>query len=129
MLSRIKKYSETKLDKIIITTGDTNQLETVSELSNTISYEEYADHCIDTMFSNSIFLTSNNRITSDEDKETSIQFKLDIFNENIPSKTTITKYFKMVDKIITTNNIALRNEVRDNVSKTIRQINQQLLIM
>jgi hypothetical protein len=39
MLTRIKKYSETKLDKIILATGDTNQLETVSELSNTISFE------------------------------------------------------------------------------------------
>ena len=29
MLSRIKKYSETNLDNIIIATGDTNQLETV----------------------------------------------------------------------------------------------------
>jgi len=81
MLARIKKYSETKLDKIIIATGDTNQLETVSELSNTISYEEYADHCIDTMFSNSIFLTINKRLNSDEDRETLKQFKLDIFNK------------------------------------------------
>ncbi|MFM7980639.1 MAG: hypothetical protein ACKPKO_15100, partial [Candidatus Fonsibacter sp.] len=78
MLSRIKKYSETNLDKIIIATGDTNQLETVSELSNTISYAEYADHCIDTMFSNSIFLTINKRLTTDEDRETLRQFKLDI---------------------------------------------------
>ena len=29
MLTRIKKYSETKLGNIIIATGDTNQLETV----------------------------------------------------------------------------------------------------
>jgi len=50
MLARIKKYSETKLYNIIIATGDTKQIETVSELSNTISYEEYADHCIDTIF-------------------------------------------------------------------------------
>ena len=81
MLTRIKKYSETKLYNIIIATGDTNQLDTVSELSNTISYEEYADHCIDTMFSNSIFLTSNKRLNSDEDRETLKQFKLDIFNK------------------------------------------------
>ena len=50
LTDKIKKYSETKLDNIIIATGDTNQLETVSQLSNTISYEEYANHCIDTMF-------------------------------------------------------------------------------
>ena len=125
MLARIKKYSETKLDKIIIATGDTNQLETVSELSNTISYEEYADHCIDTMFSNSIFLTINKRLNSDEDRETLKQFKLDIFNKDIPIKTTITKYFKMVDKITTNDNIALRNEICENVSRTIRRINNK----
>ena len=51
MLTIIKKYSETKLDNIIIATGDTNQLETVSELPTTISYEYYANHCIDTMCS------------------------------------------------------------------------------
>ena len=83
MLARIKEYSETKLDKIIIATGDTNQLETVSELSNTISYEEYADHCINTMFSNSIFFIINKRLNSDEDRETLTQFKLHIFNKKI----------------------------------------------
>ena len=122
MLTRIKKYSETKLDKIIIATGDTNQLETVEQLSNTISFEEYSDHCINTIFPNSICLTINKRLQTDEDRNILKQFKLDIFNADIQIKTTITKYFKMVDKIITNNNIALRNEVCDNVSKTVRKM-------
>ena len=122
MLRRIKKYSETKLDNIIIATGDTNQLETVEQLSNTISFEESSDHCINTIFPNSICLTINKRLQTDEDRNILKQFKLDIFNADIQIKTTITKYFKMVDKIITNNNIALRNEVCDNVSKTVRKM-------
>ena len=126
MLTRIKKYSETKLDKIIIATGDTNQLETVEQLSNTISFEEYSEHCINTIFPNSICLTINKRLQTDEDRNILKQFKLDIFNADIQIKTTITKYFKMVDKIITNNNIALRNEVCDNVSKTVRKMKNMI---
>ncbi|MFM7986967.1 MAG: hypothetical protein ACKPKO_47400, partial [Candidatus Fonsibacter sp.] len=120
-----KKISESNLDKIIIATGDTDQLETITQLSNNIRYETYSNHCIDTIFPNSIFLIINKRLKSDEDKETLKQFKLDMFNKEIPIKTTITKYFKMVDKITTNDNIALRNEVCGNVSKTVRNINNK----
>ena len=122
MLTRIKKYSETELDKIIIATGNTCQLEAVDNLSHTINVEEFADHCIDTIFRSRIFLTINKRLKTDEDKQTLKQFIFDIFNTRIPIQTTITTYFKMVDNIITNDNIALRNEVCDNVSNTVRKI-------
>ena len=76
------------------------------------------------MFSNSIFLTINTRLNSDEDRETLKQFKLDFLNV-YPIETTSTKYFKMVDKFITNDNIALRNEICENVSRTIRNINNK----
>ena len=51
MLTKIKNHSETELDKIIIATGDTNQVQSVAQLSNKISYDTYSNHCIDTIFS------------------------------------------------------------------------------
>ena len=79
MLLKIKQYSESNLDKIIIATGDTDQLETITQLSNKLSYETYSNHCIDKIFHNIIFLKINKRLKSDADKETLKQFKLYIF--------------------------------------------------
>ena len=69
MLTIIKTYSGTKLNNIIISTGATIQLESIAQLYNSISYDEYSNHCIDTLFSYVIFLTTNKRLKSDEDKQ------------------------------------------------------------
>ena len=124
MLTIIKEYNEKHRNNIIIATGDTNQLESVAQLSNKISYGTYSNHCIDTIFSNNIYITINKRLKSVEDREILKQFKLYLFNKNIPIKTTIANNFKMVDNIFTNNNIALRNEICENVSRTIRNINK-----
>ena len=47
-----QEYSETKTSHIILANRDTNQLESAAQLSNQISYDEYSNHCIDTLFSN-----------------------------------------------------------------------------
>jgi len=47
MLARIKRYSEQNPGKIVLATGDTNQLETIDLVSDQIDYETYMDHCID----------------------------------------------------------------------------------
>ena len=44
MLARIKAYCEANLDKIIIATGDTAQLECIDLISNNIEYDRYMDH-------------------------------------------------------------------------------------
>ena len=56
MLTRIKQISESNLNKILIATGDTKKLETGEQLSNKIPFEEYSDHCIATLFPNTIVL-------------------------------------------------------------------------
>lgn len=50
MMAKIKRYSEQNPNKIILATGDTNQLETIDLVSDQIDYETYTDHCIDTIF-------------------------------------------------------------------------------
>ena len=80
MLARIKRYSDLHPNKIILATGDTNQLETIDFVSNQLDYETYMDHCIDTIFLNNLTLRENKRLKTQADKDTLKQFKADIFN-------------------------------------------------
>ena len=72
-------------------TGDTNQLAPIDLLSNTMTYETYSNHCINTIFPNAITLKENKRLKTAEDKEILKQFKADIFNDDIPFIETIKK--------------------------------------
>ena len=91
MLAKIKRYSESNPNKIMLATGDTNQLETIDLVSNQIDYEIYTDHCINTIFPNGVMLHENKRLRTQADKETLRRFKADIFNEDIPTSRTIKK--------------------------------------
>ena len=113
MLAKIKRYSENNPNKIILATGDTNQLETIDIVSNQIDYETYVDNCISTISPNSITLRENKRLRTQADKDTLKQFQEDIFNESIPTSVTIKKYFKFATEVKTTSNIAYKNSMRD----------------
>ena len=89
MLAKIKRTSESNPNEIILATGDTNQLETVDLVSNQIDYETYTDHCINTIFPNGLTLHENKRLKTQADKGFLRQFKEDIFNDRIPTSTTI----------------------------------------
>ncbi len=78
MLAKIKRYSESNPNKIMLATGDTNQLETIDLVSNQIDSEIYTDHCFNTIFPNSVMLRENKRLRTKADKETLTQFKGDI---------------------------------------------------
>ena len=82
-LAKIKQYCDSNPDKIIIATGDTKQLEPIEKLSNQINYDEYADHCVNSIFNHEIYLTIPKRVKSDEDKLKMKQLKEDVFNEEI----------------------------------------------
>jgi len=56
------------------------------------------------------------------DKDTLRQFKEDIFNEAVPIRKTIKKYFKFADEIKTTQNIAYRNSTCEGVAKEVRKM-------
>ena len=108
MLAKIKRYSEQNPTKIILATGDTNQLETIDLVSNQIDYDVYTDHCVNTIFPTGIMLKENKRLKTQADKDILRRFKDDIFNESIPTAVTIKKYFKFVSEIKTTSNIAYK---------------------
>ncbi len=61
MLAKIRKYVKDNPGKIIIATGDTNQLEYIDLISNQIEYDQYMDHCINTIFPSSIYLTKKKK--------------------------------------------------------------------
>ena len=122
MLAKIKRYSENNPEKIILATGDTNQLETIDLVSNQIDYETYTDHCINTIFPNGVTLHENKRLKTQADKEILRRFKADIFNERIPTSTTIKKYFKFATEIKTASNIAYKNSTCEGVAKNVRSM-------
>ena len=122
MLAKIKRYSESNPNKIILATGDTNQLETIDLISNQLDYETYMDHCINTIFPNNIKLSENKRLKTEEDKEILRQFKDDRFNRRKPVIETVRKYFKLTDKVETTSNIAYRNSTCEKVAATVRDM-------
>ena len=58
-LSKIKQYSDTYPDKILVATGDVSQLEPINALTNTQDYDAYADQCINIIFPYEIYLLEN----------------------------------------------------------------------
>ena len=98
MLAKIKRYSESNPNKIMLATGDTNQLETIDLVSNQIDYETYTDHCINTIFPNGVMLHESKRLRTQADKETLRRLKADIFNEDIPTSRTIKNIFQVCNR-------------------------------
>ena len=121
-LTRIKRYSDQHPEQIIIATGDTDQLECIDLLTNQRDYDEYSNMCINCIFPYSITLRENKRLKSKEHRKLLKQIKKDIFNENISVKDIINKYFKMVDKITTSFNIAYKNRTCHEVSMRVRSM-------
>ncbi len=70
MIAKVKRHSESNPNKIVFATGDNNQLETTDAVSNQIDYEFWTDHCISTIFPNSITLRTNECLKSQADKGT-----------------------------------------------------------
>ena len=124
ILSKIYKFiNENKRDKIIIATGDTNQLPTLEPLSNTRTFEECADEYVKVMFKYEIFLKECKRLKSEEDKLKLKNIKDDIFINKLPYKIIIEKYFNFVDEIeVCYNNIAYENKTCKFVSGKIREL-------
>ena len=122
MLAKVKRYCENNPNKIILATGDANQLETNDLVSNQIDYGTYTDHCTNTTFPNSVMPHENKRLKTQADKETLRRFKADIFNESIPTSATIKKYFKFATEIKTASNIAYKNSTCEGVARNVRSM-------
>ncbi len=148
MLGHIKRYTESNPDKIILGTGDKDQLEPMGDMTNNKDLVSYMEHCILTIFPNYIILKEIKRLKKEEQKQKLMRLKQDLqqLNEQLEKleqlklqdtdididkkynwlrKSTIMKvlkqYFKFVDTIDTSNNIALMNETCNKASSEVRQ--------
>ena len=110
-------------NKIILATGDVDQLESIDMVSNVKNYEEYINHCINCIFPYEIFLKENKRLKTDEDKLKLKNLKYDILKTNMSVIDIINIYkLKTTDKIITEDNIAYTNSKCNEVSKQVRKM-------
>ena len=118
----IWNFCKNNPDKIILATGDTKQLKNPETISNTISFEKYADHCIGLVFKNCIMLCECKRLKAEEDRNKLKEIKRLIFN-NEPIQNIIEKYFGWADgSEICENNKAYTNKTCKEVSKKIRNM-------
>jgi hypothetical protein len=120
-LARIKHYADKHPEKIIIATGDTNQLDTIDIVSNQLDYDDYSNHCINMIFPTSLYLRENKRQRKEEDKRKLSRFKAEIFDQSISIRDTVRKYFKLTRWPNTENNIAFKNATCARVSKEVRK--------
>jgi uncharacterized protein involved in tolerance to divalent cations len=122
VLNRIKRFIDNNKDKIIIATGDSEQLKPVNDITNQdIDYDNYMDSAMSQLFKNEIFLKINKRFKNVEDME-----KLNELKQMLKSGCNINKiskkYFKFTDNINESeNNIAYENKTRKAVSSAIRK--------
>ena len=122
-LIRIKKYCDANPSKIIIATGDTLQLECISEITNTHDYDYYSNTCIDMIFPNEVKLNISKRVATDEQRSRLKKIKNAIFKNNKSTKKIIQLYFKTTNKINNSvNNIAYKNATCKEVSTSIRTL-------
>ena len=118
---KVFNYCKNNKHKIILATGDVNQLECITEVSNVKDYEGYINHCINSIFPFEIFLKENKRLTNPEDKIRLKNVKHDILETDLPLLELIKKYnFKTTKTVITEDNIAYTNNTCKYVSKKVR---------
>ena len=109
-------------DKIILATGDTNQLKNPERVSNVMSFEKYANHCIDLIFENNIMLYECKRLKTEEDRKKLYDIKSMIMN-NEPILNVIEKHFGWSEgNEICENNIAYTNKTCREVSSKMRKM-------
>jgi len=121
MLRRIKNYVDNNPDKIILGTGDQDQLEPVEQATNIKDPISYIQNCIYTIFPNYILLKETKRLKDEQQKNKLKLLKKELLNENNNVRKVLKKYFKFIDNIKTVNNISYTNNSCNKVSKVVRQ--------
>jgi hypothetical protein len=121
MLTRIKNYCKNNPDKIIVGTGDCNQLPPVNYCLNQVDYKEYYEECLNIMFPNEIYFNIPKRVKSQSDIDKLQDIEQLLLYTNTPISEIVKKYFKTTKQVITTENIALRNKISQYVSNEVRK--------
>ena len=123
-LSKIKKFCLNNPNKIIIATGDTCQIEPITELSNQKDYDIYANECVNNIFNVDVILKIPKRIKGEEQIKFIANLRIDIFSntEDVNKRLEMIKKFKFktTNKTFTPNNIAYFNSTCKKVSNNIR---------
>ena len=118
----IWNFCKNNPDKIVLATGDTNQLKNPERVSNVMSFERYADHCIDLIFENNIMLYECKRLKTEEDRRKLYDIKSMIMNGE-PILNVIEKHFGWCEgNEICENNIAYTNNTCRVVSSKMRKM-------
>ena len=124
VLTRVLHYVNKNKDKIIIATGDTQQLPPVEASTNQFDYKHYLNFCADQIFPNQIFLEDIKRIKDPMMKALAIQ----IYDKLLSCKSAkqreqlVKKYFKFTKSVINDNNVAYRNATCKSVSLKVRKM-------
>ena len=123
-LSKIKKLCLNNPNKIIIATGDTCQIEPITELSNQKDYDIYANECVNNIFNVDVILKIPKRIKGEEQIKFIANLRIDIFSNtgDVNKRLEMIKKikFKTTNKTFTPNNIAYFNSTCKKVSNNIR---------
>ena len=120
ILASIKRYSAENEDKIILATGDTDQLESIELITNQHNYNEYQNRCVDLIFPINMNFKENKRLEDPKDREKLKEIKIMVFDKNIPIDTIVKKNFKLTQNWETIYNIAYKNNTCSSVSNNVR---------
>ena len=63
-LARIKRYCESNPEKIVVATGDTNQVECIDCVTNQSDDDEYYNKCVEMIFPGGMLFRENKRLKS-----------------------------------------------------------------
>jgi hypothetical protein len=123
ILARIYNYVKNNPDKIIIATGDTQQLPPIEDITNQFDYKTYLNYCADQIFTHQIYLQDIKRIKDPEQKDTAIKIYDSILSckNQINRNKIIRTYFKFTNNIINENNVAYKNATCKAVSLKVRK--------
>jgi len=121
MLTRIKHYCDNNPDKVIVATADCNQLPPVNYILNQVEYKDYYEECLNIIFPNEIYLNICKRLKNESDFNKLKDIEQLLLYSKTPISHIIKKHFKTTKKVITKENIALRNKVSQYVSNEVRK--------
>ena len=128
ILNKVRLFCLKHPEKIIIGTGDVNQLQSVEELTNCQDHKTYIDNCMDVIFKNNIFLQVCKRVGAkdSEDGDLNRQKINDMYNDlwiqKMPVEEFALKYFPTTDDIMASeHNIAYTNIRCRNVANEVRK--------
>ena len=98
---KFKKFCLNNPNKIIIATGDTCQIEPITELSNQKDYDIYANECVNNIFNVDVILKIPKIIKGEEQIKFIANLRIDIFsNTGDVNKPLERKYIIVVGTIV-----------------------------